>query len=171
MFSTKFLCHYLLTRSRVLRKVCAGISLFQERNNSRIWQQLSKQTTSDVNESCQRLAICSIYDVTRLDSGNTDHLSLLKKLISSLWAQSLNDIGKIQSTALACMCVLSCLSYVWLIVTLCTVAHQLPWRILQIIQAKILEWVAMTSSRGSSQLRYRTPISYICCIGGQVLYH
>ena len=66
----------------------------------------------DVNESCQRLAICSIYDVTRLDSGNTDHLSLLKKLISSLWAKSLNDIGKIQSTALACMCVLSCLSCV-----------------------------------------------------------
>ena len=40
-----------------------------------------------------------------------------------------------------------------------------------ILQARILEWVAMPSSRGSSQLRDQTPISYVSCIGRQVLYH
>ena len=40
-----------------------------------------------------------------------------------------------------------------------------------ILQAGILEWVAMPSSKGSSQLRDRTYISYVSCIGRQVLYH
>ena len=34
-----------------------------------------------------------------------------------------------------------------------------------ILQAGILKWVAMPSSRGSSCLRIRTPICYISCIG------
>ena len=34
-----------------------------------------------------------------------------------------------------------------------------------ILQAKILEWVAMPSSRGSSWPRDRTHISYVSCIG------
>ena len=34
-----------------------------------------------------------------------------------------------------------------------------------IFQARILEWVAVPSSRGSSRLRDRTRISYISCIG------
>ena len=40
-----------------------------------------------------------------------------------------------------------------------------------ILQARILEWVAMPSSRGSSQPRDRTYVSYMSCIGRQVLYH
>ena len=40
-----------------------------------------------------------------------------------------------------------------------------------ILQAWILEWVAMPSSRGSSWPRDRTHVSYISCIGRQVLYH
>ena len=36
-----------------------------------------------------------------------------------------------------------------------------------ILQAKILEWVAMPSSRGSSRLRNQTHISYVSCIGGR----
>ena len=39
-----------------------------------------------------------------------------------------------------------------------------------ISQAKILEWVAISSSRGSSQQRDRTCISCISCIGRQILY-
>ena len=38
-------------------------------------------------------------------------------------------------------------------------------------QARILEQVAILCSRGSSQPRDRTHISYISCIGRQVLYH
>ena len=39
-----------------------------------------------------------------------------------------------------------------------------------IFQARILEWVAVSSSRGSSPPRNRTPISCIFWIGRQVLY-
>ena len=40
-----------------------------------------------------------------------------------------------------------------------------------ILQARILEWVAMLSSRGSSRSREGTRVSYITCMGKQVLYH
>ena len=40
-----------------------------------------------------------------------------------------------------------------------------------ILQAKILEWVAVLSSRGSSQPRDRTQVSYVSCIGSRVLNH
>ena len=40
-----------------------------------------------------------------------------------------------------------------------------------IFQARILEWVAMPSSRGSSQLRDQTHVSYVSYIGRWVLYH
>ena len=53
-----------------------------------------------------------------------------------------------------------------LFVTLWTVAHQAPLSIG--LQARILEWVAMPSSKGSSRSRDRTCVS---CIGRRVLYH
>ena len=37
-----------------------------------------------------------------------------------------------------------------------------------ILQARILEWVAMPSSRGSSWPRDRTRVSYVSCIGRQL---
>ena len=40
-----------------------------------------------------------------------------------------------------------------------------------ILQARILEWVSMPSSKGSSPPRDRTHISYISCIGSGVIYH
>ena len=40
-----------------------------------------------------------------------------------------------------------------------------------ILQARILEWVAVPSSRGSSRPRDGTCVSYVSCIGSQVLYH
>ena len=39
-----------------------------------------------------------------------------------------------------------------------------------ILQARILEWVAMLSSRGSSWPRDWTHVSYVACISRQVLY-
>ena len=56
--------------------------------------------------------------------------------------------------------------------TLCnsiTVACQAP--VHGILQAKILELVALTSSRGTSQPRDQTRISYVSYIGRQLLYH
>ena len=52
------------------------------------------------------------------------------------------------------------ISHVWLFATPWTVAHQVPLS-RGILQARILEWVAMPSSRGSSQPRDRTQVSRI----------
>ena len=49
-----------------------------------------------------------------------------------------------------------------------------PWTVscdLGILQARILEWVAVSSSRGSSQSKDRTLFSFLSCVGRQVLYH
>ena len=40
-----------------------------------------------------------------------------------------------------------------------------------ILQARILEWVAISSSRGFSWPRYRTHTSFVSCIGRHVLNH
>ena len=40
-----------------------------------------------------------------------------------------------------------------------------------ILQARILEWVAMPPSRGSSQTRDWIHVSYVSCIGWQVFYY
>ena len=52
-----------------------------------------------------------------------------------------------------------------------------PWTVAQpgssvhgVLQARILEWVAISSSRGSSQPRNQTRVSRISCIRRQVLY-
>ena len=66
--------------------------------------------------------------------------------------------------------VLSHFSSVWLFATLWTIAHQAPFS-MGILQARILEWAAMPSSRESFQPKDQTHISYISCIGRWVLYH
>ena len=40
-----------------------------------------------------------------------------------------------------------------------------------ILQARILEWVAMSFSRGSSLSSDRTCVFYVSCVGKWVLYH
>ena len=40
-----------------------------------------------------------------------------------------------------------------------------------ILQARILEWVAISPSKGSSQPRDRTLVSHVSCIDRWVLYH
>ena len=56
--------------------------------------------------------------------------------------------------------------------------HVTPWTVARqtslpmgTLQARILEWVVMPSSRGSSQPRDQNGIPYVSCIGKQVLYH
>ena len=41
----------------------------------------------------------------------------------------------------------------------------------EFLQARILEWIAMHSSRGSFWPRDRTGISYVSCTGRWILYH
>ena len=67
-----------------------------------------------------------------------------------------------------CMCAKSLQSCL----TLCDpVDHSLPGSTVHgILQARILEWIAMPSSRGSSQLRDWTYTSFVSCIGRRFLY-
>ena len=60
------------------------------------------------------------------------------------------------------MCALS-LSHIWLFATLCTLAHQVPL-FMGFFQTRMLEWVAMPSSRGSSWPRDWTCVAYFSCI-------
>ena len=71
---------------------------------------------------------------------------------------------------LVCCAVLTGFSCVWLFANLWTAAHQAPLS-MGVLQARILEWVAMPSSRGSSWPRDGTHISYVSCTGRWVLYH
>ena len=62
------------------------------------------------------------------------------------------------------------LSRVRLFATPWTEAHQAPLS-MGILQARVLEWVAILYSRRSSQPRDQTQVSYVSCIGRQVLHH
>ena len=66
-------------------------------------------------------------------------------------------------------CVLSHFSCVLLFETLWTVARQAP--VHGILQVRILDWVAMPSSRGSSRPRGQIRISFVSWPGRWVLYH
>ena len=64
------------------------------------------------------------------------------------------------SESFSLLCVLSRFSRVQLFATLWTVAHQAPLS-MGILQARLLEWVAIPFSRGSSQLRDQTQVSQV----------
>ena len=66
----------------------------------------------------------------------------------------------------ACTCVLSC---AWL----CdSTDYRLPGSsVYETLQARILEWVAISCSRGSSQPKDRTQVSCVSCIVRRILYH
>ena len=79
------------------------------------------------------------------------------------------EVYRVEKGSCMCVCVLSLFSHV----RLCDPKdYSLPGSSVHgILQARILEWVAMPSISGSSQCRDPTRISYISCIGKQVLYH
>ena len=74
-----------------------------------------------------------------------------KEIENLVTGEHLNMVEGTRTLKLACCVVLSC-SVMSDSATSWTVAHQAPLFV-GILQAKILEWVAMPSSRGSSQPR------------------
>ena len=78
--------------------------------------------------------------------------------------QGVNAVSYRFVTTSFCMCAQS-VSCIWLLETLWTVACQVPLS-MEISQAKILEWVAISYSRGSSPSRDRSCVSFI---GRQIL--
>ena len=63
-----------------------------------------------------------------------------------------NEAWFFRGCACVCVCALKSLSHVWLFATSWTVACQAPLS-MGLLQLRILEWVAMPSSMGSSQPR------------------
>ena len=61
---------------------------------------------------------------------------------------------------------LSCFSRVWLFATPWTVVHQAPLS-MGILQARILQWVVMASSRGSFPHTDGSSVSWVSCIAGR----
>ena len=83
------------------------------------------------------------YSFSRGSSQPRNQLGISAFQVNSLLAEL---PGKLQYLY---ACVLSCFSCVQLFATLWTIACQAPLS-MEILQARILEWVAMPSSRGSS---------------------
>ena len=81
------------------------------------------------------------------------HVKILPNIFSYLVQESFSFLYYQMSH----VCMLSCLQ-------LCNLLHE-------IFQARILEWVAISSSRGFSRPRDRKCVSSISCIGRQILYH
>ena len=63
------------------------------------------------------------------------------------------------------------LSCVCLFATLYTIYSLLGSSVHGISQARVLEWVVIFFSKGSSPFRDQTCISCISCIGRRILYH
>ena len=92
--------------------------------------------------------------------------------LSSLWYTAAPHWWSISHVAL-CICQCCCcavLSRVWLFLTSWTAACP-GSSVHAIFQARILEWVAIASSRVSSPLRNWTWVSCISCFGRRILYH
>ena len=81
--------------------------------------------------------------------------------VLSLVKATSNLFGNLSYTNCLCLSRFSC---VWLLVTLWTVAHQAPLS-KGFTKDLPLEWIAISSSRGSSWPRDRIHISYVSCIG------
>ena len=67
-----------------------------------------------------------------------------------------------------CVHMLSCFNHVQLFMTLWTVAHQAP---LSMGFSRQEYWSGLPSSRGSSRPKDHIQVSFVSCIGRQILYH
>ena len=77
--------------------------------------------------------------------------------------------GRVCVCVCVCVCVLSCSA----VSTLCHLMDcSLPGSLVHgILQARILEWVALPFCRGTSPRRDRARVSCVSCIGRQILFH
>ena len=103
-----------------------------------------------IREKMSREPSVSVVLVTEWDTwSGVETNCILVDLLAKLWIESTYNVPA------------RMLSCVRLFVTPRTVA----------CQARILEWVAISSSRGSSLPKDQTCISCISCIGSWILYH
>jgi len=102
-------------------------------------------------------------------SPSTGLLQLTLWLRALVRYEAFSDSQMLRWLPLGYVCLLSRFSHVWLFVTQWTGTHQALF--MGILQARILEWAVMPSSRGSFQPRDQTHLSYVSCVGRQILFY
>ena len=92
-----------------------------------------------------------------------------QKFFSQFWRLDVQIQGLLSVLSVSCACVFSHQSCP----TLCHPMHCSPpgSSVHGTFQGRILEWVVISCSRGSSQPRNQTHISWISCTGSWILYH
>ena len=106
--------------------------------------------------------------ITVLFDLNTNHgQCVFKPTFSPVWRLLIPDKmtrpAWVPEPLSVCMCAQS-LSHVWL-------CYPMDCSLTGIFQARILEWVAISYSKGSSQPRDQTLIAFVSYIGRWILYH
>ena len=168
--------------------VVEGMLLGDERKMCFIWKMHKKPQVSKQHVLPYDLLTCpsTSYPEWDLPSSGSISSRCCPKSPQKLKQHKLINLKKCYSPDLkavlrnlVCVCVCVCVggggwlspfSPVRLFVTPWTVAHQAPLS-MGILQARVLEWGAMPSSRASSQPGGWTLISYVSHIGRWALYH
>ena len=90
-----------------------------------------------------------------------------KLIFSCLWISIVIDNICTYMWSESCVCAQLCLTLLWPLWTGTPPGSSVHG----IFQARILEWVAISYSRGCSQPWDQTRVSCVSCIGRQILYH
>jgi len=97
----------------------------------------------------KQIFACKCLTFLRSEICWVEHETCSRPSLSSLFLVCTATHCEISQCVCVCVCVLSRFNPVWLFTALWTAAHQAPPS-MGILQARILEWVAILSSRGSS---------------------
>ena len=125
----------------------------------------SYQITNGIfHRTRSKIVICLFFFLKQI-------LHIKKKRLNSFEAYLKSNVifpSYIKDCEICCARMLSCFSHVQLFATLWSPPGS---SVHGIFQARIMDWVAIPSARGSSGPRDRTWVFYISCIGRQLLYH
>ena len=126
----------------------------------------------DINPLALPVLLYDFLGVPRFKIWTALFLCYFSRWLMQLVPLRCNPPASWKTHRLACPCVCAQLfSWVGLFLWLpWTMAHQAPLSMV-FFQARILEWITTSSSRGSSQSMDQTHISYVSFPGRQILYH
>ena len=126
-----------------------------------------------ISQTLQRLSNTSRMDISfqgdKAGMG-TCHALRLPSPFGALNQMPKGRKEKINAPSRMCACMLRRFSRVWLFATPWTIASLTP-QSMGILQARILEWVAMSTSWGIFPTQGSNHISSVSCTGRQFLYH
>ena len=133
----------------------------------------SCENCSNIQQPHKQSELCSPEGHTLTDSTYMRNLQQSNSEAGSrMVVAETRERGKWGTAVCVCVCVCAH-THAQLCPTLCDPMDcRLPGSSVHgVLQARTLEWVAISSSRGSSQPRDWTHVSCISCIGRWILYH